>query len=382
MPTNKSQHFVPQHYLRQFRIEGTKQIGVARLEPFALIPSASISGQCKQDYFYREDGALDELLQQCEHDLGPVLVRVSRTLLFDGKELVALRLLAVILQSRTRKAVETAKVFPKKIAFEVLNSAIDRGELPPPPEGWNEDMMDFTGMAGVLMKTSAIPCWLEMQTLACKILETAPGTSFITSDHPVVALNQLFASAEPHRSFVGFSRSGFQLLLPISPRASLFFYDPKVYKVGTRRNRVVRLSVSDVELVNSLQVQSAEKCVYFHKAEMASEVRRLAWIYSCDRINIKESLREIPGRSPNESLIHARQPSVKLRRPWSFCTYRRSKNVGVDRRRDPAWSAFVTAVVEDMNANRGRDVFTSMEVILGEPFRERKEGDQGGVALR
>src|SRR5687767_1548323 len=112
MPTNKSQHFVPQHYLRQFRIEGTgKQIAVARLAPLTLIPRASINEQCKQDYFYRDDGQLDQLLQRCEKDLAPVLVRVSQTKEFDDKELVALRFLAVILHVRNRKVIEVAKLF-------------------------------------------------------------------------------------------------------------------------------------------------------------------------------------------------------------------------------------------------------------------------------
>src|SRR5437879_2795766 len=124
MPVNKSQHFVPQHYLRQFRIEGTNQISVAKIEPFQLIERAGINGQCKHDYFYRDDGQLDELLQQCEDDLAPVLVRVSQKRCFDAKELVALRLLAVILDIRTKKSVELAKVFPKKIAYEVIKSGI------------------------------------------------------------------------------------------------------------------------------------------------------------------------------------------------------------------------------------------------------------------
>ena len=371
MPTNKSQHFVPQHYLRQFRIDGTKQIGVARLAPFTLIPSASISGQCKQDYFYRDDGQLDDLLQQCEHDIAPVLVRVSRTSQFDAKDLEALRFLAIILHVRTRKAIEIAKVFEKKIAYEVIKSAIERGELPPPPAGWNEEMVDFTGVAGVLMKTSAIPCWLEMQTLGCKLLEATPQNFFITSDHPVVRLNQLFASSEPHRSFAGFSRSGFQLLLPISPQVCLFFYDPNVYKVGPRGKHSVRLNDADVETINSLQVQSAEDCVYFHKPELSGEMRRLAGKYVGLRTSIRDSLRELPGRSANETIIHVRHQSVKLRQPWSFCTFRKSKKIGADKRRDPSWSSFVKAVTDDMIANPERNVFASMEEILGERFTER-----------
>lgn len=374
MPTNKSQHFVPQHYLRQFRIEGTeKQIAVARLAPLTLIPRASINEQCKQDYFYRDDGPLDQLLQQCEKDLAPVLVRVNQTKEFDDKELVAMRFLAVILHVRNRKVIEVFKLLPKKIAYEVIKSAIERGELPPCPDpgGWKEGMMDFLGVAGSLMKWNAIPCWLEMQTLGCKLLEAAPQTFFITSDHPVVMMNQFFASSEPHRSFVGFSRSGFQLLLPISPTLCALFYDPLVYKVGARQRQLVQLSHSDVEIVNSLQVQSAEQCVYFHDPERLSEVHSLVSKFMGLRASIRNALRELPGRNPNETLIHLRQPSVKLTRPWSFCTYRKSKRIGEDNRRNPAWSKFVKAISEDMDAHPGRDVFTSMEMILGETFTER-----------
>ena len=371
MAKNKSQHFVPQHYLRQFRIEQTKQISVATINPFQLVEAAGISGQCQQDYFYREDGELDELLRQCEDDLAPVLVRVAHNRCFDSKELVALRFLAVILKIRTKKSAEIAKVFPKKVAYEVIESGIERGRLPAPSGGWTEDMMDFTGVIGVELKTAAIPCWLEMQTLACKLLEADETAAFITSDNPVAMLNELFAAAEPHRSFVGFSRSGFQLLLPISPRVSLFFYDPKVYKVGGRRQKLVLLSKSDTELVNSLQVQSAFECLYFHTPSLGAEVRRLVSRYAPLRIPARDSLRELPGRNAGESFIHIRQPSVKLREPWRFCRLRKHPTVGPNNRRDASWSSFVSAVGADMDAHPGRGVFESMEQILGHRFRER-----------
>lgn len=371
MPTNKSQHFVPQHYLRQFRIEGTKQICVARLAPLTLIPRASINEQCKQDYFYRDDGQLDQLLQQCEKDLAPVLVQIGQGKEFDDKQLVALRFLAVILHVRNRKTIEVAKLLPKKIAYEVIKGAINRGELPPCPDpgGWKEGLMDFTGVAGSLMKWNAIPCLLEMQTLHCKLLEAAPKTFFITSDHPVVMMNQLLASSEPHRSFAGFSRSGFQLLLPISPSLCAFFYDPFVYKVGVRRKRLIQLTPSDVDVVNASQVQSAEDCIYFHDPEQLVQVRNCVSKYMGMRTAIREALRELPGRSPNETLLHVRQPSVKLPKPWSFCAYRKSMRIGKDNRRDSSWSSLVSAVVDDMEAHPGRDVFTSMEKILGEPLQ-------------
>jgi hypothetical protein len=368
---NKNQHFVPQHYLRQFRIEGTNQISVARIEPFLLIDRASIEGQCQEDYFYKDDGQLDDLFKQIEGDLAPVLVRVSKQRKFDSKELIALRLLAVILNGRTRKSVELAKVFPKKICYEAVKAAIERGELPEPEGGWSEEMMNFTGVAGAQLKATAISCWLEMQTLGCKLLEAENGSFFVTSDNPVVTMNQLFTAIEPHRSFVGFSRSGFQLLLPISPQICLFFYDPKVYKVGNRRESRVTISRLDVKLVNTLQVQSAEKCIYFHTPELKPVVFQLVTKNASLRLPPRDSLREFKGESERESVLHMRQPSPKLRRPWAFCKHLKKRKIGEDNRRDPDWTGFVESVVNDLDEHPGRSVFESMEAILGCPLREK-----------
>ncbi|MDQ8207557.1 DUF4238 domain-containing protein [Coraliomargarita sp. SDUM461003] len=370
MPVNKNQHFVPQHYLRQFRIEGTNQLSVARINPLRLIDRAPIDRQCQQDYFYKDDGQLDDLLQQFECDVAPVLRRVSEQRKFDPKELAALRFLAVILDIRTRKAVELAKVFPKKISYEVIKSAIERGELREPEGGWKEEMMDFTGVAGTQLKATAISSWLEMQTLGCKLLEAEDGSSFVTSDNPVVKMNQLFATIEPYRSFVGFSRSGFQLLLPIAPHLCLFFYDPKVYKVGSRRENPVTISRLDVDLVNSLQLQSAEKCIYFHSPEFKPAVFQLVMKNASLRLPVSSSLREFKGESEEESILHIRQPSPKLRHPWAFCKYHKKRKIGEDNRRDPEWSNMVEAVVNDLDKHPGRGVFESMEEILGCPLRE------------
>jgi hypothetical protein len=194
---------------------------------------------------------------------------------FDSKERVAMNMPAVLLNTRTKRAVEEAKLFPKQVAYEVIKSAIERGKLPAPEGGWKEGMMDFGGVPGFLVQHTVIPCWMEMQTLECKLLQPPAGTYFVTSDHPVVLLNQFCAHLEPHRSFVGFSRSGFQVVMPISPNLCLFFYDAKVYKVGSKRRRLLEIVRKDVELLNALQVQSADRCLYFHSPLLESEVRSL-----------------------------------------------------------------------------------------------------------
>ena len=165
MPKNKSQHFIPQHYLRQFCSESTKHICAARIFPYTFIPSASIAGQCQEDYFYREDGDLDQLLTKSESDLAPVLVDVTKNESFNQQQIDSISLLAVLLHARTKKTIQDAKLLPAHVAFDVINTGINQGHIPEPNGGFHKDMIDFKGVAGMLM-TTAIPCWLEMRTLS------------------------------------------------------------------------------------------------------------------------------------------------------------------------------------------------------------------------
>lgn len=345
----KRDHFVPQHYLKQFRFEETKQIAIATVEPFKFIGLGPIDRQCQEDYFYEQDQALNEILARSENDIAPVLVRVVEKMDFDAKERVALNLLAVLLHVRTRSAVEQAKLVDKRIAYEFIKTQVESGKLAEPRGGLKEEMIDFEGMPGLLIRTTAIPCWMEMQTLECKLLQAPEGSFFITSDHPVVILNQFCATAEPHRSFVGFSRSGFQLLLSISPSLCALFYDPKVYKVGSRRHRCLNISSNDVEIVNALQVQSAEKCVYVHCLKLERELACLVARSGHLRVPIQHSLRTIPGRNENEEFLHMRAKSVRLPEPWAFCHYRRHINVRPGDRRDVAWTASIDLLMHDID---------------------------------
>ncbi|MGO8927577.1 MAG: DUF4238 domain-containing protein [Limisphaerales bacterium] len=362
-------HFVPRHYLRQFATSRPEYIVAANVSPYRFVGPKGIGGQCQEADFYEGNKALDKLLGTCENDLAPVLVRVVQKEDFTEPELVALRWLAVTLHTRTKKAAEAYKVFPKRLIYEVLRSAIKNGKLPPPPEGpLTEEMFDFKGVSGFLIKNAGIRCSLEMQTLACKLLKAEGGTCFITSDNPVVILNQFCVSAEPHRSFVGFSKSGFQLLLPISPALCLFFYDAKTYKVGSPRHRLICISKDDVEVVNALQIQSAEECVYFHEPKLESEVQCLIGRYAQLRVPVQDGLRTFPGSKQKEQVLHFRKLSVKLPKAWGFCRPRRHIKCQVGDRRNPPWSALIEELVNDFeNHPDGGDALTRVEKILADP---------------
>jgi hypothetical protein len=149
---------------------------------------------------------VDDLMGENETNLAPVIIRVAEK-----------RMLAATCMCERGWRPETAKVVPKRIAYEVIKNGIERRELPAPEGGWKERMMDFGGVPGFLVRHRILPAWLEMQTLNCKLVKAEAGNFFLTSDHPAVLLNQLFMDAEPHWSYVGFSRSGFSASLATRP---------------------------------------------------------------------------------------------------------------------------------------------------------------------
>jgi hypothetical protein len=362
-------HFVPRHYLRQFAVHGLERIMVSKVSPYRHEGEKGLGWACQQLDFYESDKALNETIWTCENELAPVLVQVVKKEDFTEPELVALRWLAVTLHFRTKKAVEAFKVFPKRICYEVIQNAIDQGELPPPPDGkWTEEMVDFNGVPGFLWKNSVIRCSLEMQTLACKLLRAPDGVSFITSDNPVLALNQFCSGAERFRNFVGFAKSGFQLVMPISPKLCVFFYDARVYKVGLRRHRLVPVSAADVEIVNALQMQSAEEFVLFHEPTLESEVKKLVARYAALRVPVEGNLQTLAGSREGEQLFHSKKSSVKLPRAWAFCRMRRHFNASIGDRRDPAWTALIGELMDDFEKNpNGGDIPARIEQILADP---------------
>ena len=347
----RSQHYVPRHYLRQFGYPGTEQISLARIEPYHYVARASIGGQCQEDYFYGDDGQVDGLLQMAEQDLSPVLPDVCKNNSFNKQELNALSMMTVLLHMRTRKAVAKAKLVPKMIFFKVVDEAIKSGKLPPPPDGWTPDMADVGGVPGFLIAHS-IPCWLETFTLTPKLLRAPATTAFITSDHPVILLNQFAQGAHPLRPFCGFGQSGFQILLPLSPRHCLFFYDPKTYKAGTRNGQLIDLQEADVATINALEIQSAERCIYFNDAVPENVARNLVGRNQGLRKPIDDALRLYPGTNPEEELLHFREPALKVVRPWSFCRRLENPKARPGDRRDVLWTDCIQRLMDDLEQGR------------------------------
>jgi hypothetical protein len=88
--------------------------------------------------------------------------------------------------------------------------------------------------------------------------------TFITSDSPVFKYNQYLERIKG-MGITGVALRGIQIFVPLSPKHLLMLYDTTIYKVDTRKATVTSgIPDSDVASLNSLQVHSAEKNIYFN----------------------------------------------------------------------------------------------------------------------
>ena len=350
--TNKRHHYVPQYYLKQFRGDDTNRILVCLVEPYRCVGLGSVKGQCQHDYFYGKDGPTDAMLQDTEQAIAPALYAVNKSRTATTEQWQGLRLLAVQLHLRTSKAAELAKVFPRFAADQIITTAIKKGELPEPSGGWRAEMMDFEGVPQSLLGLNLLACYFETAILRCKLLSAPPGSFFISSDNPAITLNQFAADAKGVRDYVGFAQSGFQLVLPLSPSLCAFLYDPFVYKVGHRNDDLVEVQPGDVEILNSLQVQSAERCLYAHRTEAEREINQLVARYSRLRKPNTEAIKSYP-QNEKETLLKLADPAIVLPRRWQFCGYLKNIRRKVGERRDPGLTHLIQLLVDDIEKNPG-----------------------------
>lgn len=304
MVANRDHHYVPQFYLRQFASAsrpGARSICLHVIERNQTIRGASIRDQCYRPWFYGRDGAIELDLGRFEAAAAAVIraVELSRIAPSLGSENDRLLKLFVGIQGhRTSRRLAELRVGDTKfveVVFGGDRSAADRffgGELP------QIGIVDLLNLAPIVVGV--------MMDLNCVVIAAAGGNGFLTSDHPVALYNQYCEDYAESWGTTGSTAKGLQVLLPLSPRTCLLLFDSGTYFIPARSRGVpVRASRSDLDAINSLQVLSADSCLYF--PEETSEARVVRALKKARDLRGKFGPRitqAIAEDDSNRSLIH------------------------------------------------------------------------------
>lgn len=316
MAENKTQHYVPKVLLRQFahkrknannKDENT-HIGMMVISTDKINLSIPYAPQCADDYFYGKDLLIEHKLGNTETAIGSIIKNTigkeKSNIKFFSAEHLYLTIFSIYQYVRTEKAINLAKevieknfsVIKEHSKSELMKKLADvaNGQL---TEKELSDFIDGVRMEvnnlHTLLFTSANKMLIPALELKIKILENNTNTPFIISDNPLI-----YAPEDDPICF-------YRMLLPLTPKLSLVFYDDKKYKIGNRKSSYHTIHNSkDVFYLNALQYLNSNKNIYFSTETSIKNLTEITRSFKKMRFPENTTLTEIN-----------KQPFLKTNRP-------------------------------------------------------------------
>ncbi len=228
MQITKNQHYVPRFYMKPFSMiknEGTKKekvlISFYQFKGNLLKDNIPTSSICSENFFYDEDGKIENKLAEEENKWGSTILKINRGEVLMASDIKNIREFTAYQISRTKAMLAHNQNMVTTILTDVLynrNSDLNKSvinemvEKKVESEITSEYNLDFVND---ILST--------IDDLKMIILENKTDIAFFTSDVPVIIVNPLGV----HRA--GLGDIGTVVFFPISQRKMVMFYDSKLY---------------------------------------------------------------------------------------------------------------------------------------------------------
>lgn len=260
MADNKRQHYVPKATLRHFACDverdhpKRRQINLVNIAGAKIVRGASLREQCYRDYFYGKHTPIEKALGQLEGYFAALTRKMINAGSIDEQDGWHLVQMVALQRARTLRAEEELNSMMEKLIKLFMYNRIEERNLRDIRIGIKDAASLSVGQALALS-----PLILDLKRFLV-INET--DVPFVIADNPVVCTNWFGRVRDPRRA-IGLTRSGLQMLLPLSPGVALLLHDSNVYTTTARSNVIAIDHISDVAALNELQWLNAHKNVYF-----------------------------------------------------------------------------------------------------------------------
>lgn len=277
MPQNKNQHYVPQFYQRYFS-DDEANTGVYILKAKKYMPNSAIKHQASADYFYSKNLKIEKGLGVAEGIVKAVLDELiaNPRKKLDKKQQMAIFTNIILQMGRTLYQAKKQEASITAIGKQLIEAVIQadkesgRGEYADIPQEAIDSTKIKLTEPGAFVTANFIQLLPLCSDLKYRVLINETSVPFVTSDNPVCMYNQFLERMGINNG--GLGQRGLQLYMPISPAIALFYYDPKVYKVGSMLMDFVRISdTNDVSELNKMLATQANEILII-QASMASNV--------------------------------------------------------------------------------------------------------------
>lgn len=277
MQITVNQHYVPRFYMKHFaniKNAGTKRekvlISFYQFKDRMLKENIPISSICSEDYFYDQDGKIENALANLEKNKwGKALKNaIDDNLTTDDVE--SIREFVVYQISRTKAMLfhnrEMATTMMNGILKQQFGDIVDEDKVKEflAKKIQNEITPEF----GLSIIEEIIP---TIRDLEMQIITNETETRFITSDVPIIIVNPLGIYS------AGLDSIGEVVFFPISPRKMIVFYDRKLF--GELPDVICDDSI--IEIFNQYQYVSADERI------LAKEIEDIDRITNNEDLNLK-----------------------------------------------------------------------------------------------
>lgn len=272
MITNKkNQHYIPKFYLRHFSFRNNKkQIGIYNIKNKIFFQNAKLKSQGSKQFFYGEDGVVEEYLSNIENKLARVIIDVVNQKQIPPKNTTShinLLLFIALTDLRNPMTIDGMKESIELLRKSILDIDSKAGKFVP----------EVSHELAVKVMLSSIRNIVNITTdLDCKILINKTTSPFITSDYPIVKYNQFLEKKDKRYKKVGYGLVGLQIFIPINAEILIVLYDSNIYKLGDRKKKYHKITNNkNVDDLNILQFLNCIETVYFNELATEQYIKRL-----------------------------------------------------------------------------------------------------------
>lgn len=228
MQITKNQHYVPRFYMKPFSIaknEGTKKekvlISFYQFKDSLFKDNIPTTSVCSEDFFYDEDGKIENKLAQKEGKWGSAISKINRNERLDSSEIYDVREFVAYQISRTKAMLDHNQDMVATMMADIVsaeNTSWDKSVVKEVAKKRVEKEITSEYNLSLVKNVLYVINDLEMS-----ILENKTEIAFFTSDVPVIIVNPLGI----HHA--GLADIGTVIFFPTSQSKVVMLYDSKFY---------------------------------------------------------------------------------------------------------------------------------------------------------
>ena len=259
MAEKKNHHIIPQSYQRLFSNDG-KNIGIYVIKKNLIINQSPIKSTMSKDYFYSKDPKIEDSLSEIEGLFMLAFHKLENNHDYSLHEVERLNILAYVMIQLGRTTYMSKKLSDdvNEMSLEIFKRCTGAEQIDP----HLEFRFDEPPLFSLSVYSDMIT---DMADLSFKLvcIDSKCDSYFITSDCPAFTINPYFE----YLGYAGVYILGYKgvcLMMPLTPKLMILFYDSNIYKVGNRKGKLVINEAKVVDTINMLIANEANEILAYN----------------------------------------------------------------------------------------------------------------------